>query len=143
MWNFGLSLQFWLWLQTLYLLCIGRKAGGELRHWMPSHFEHSAQLLICSHERQGVALWHSKYEPVRATWLWGVAGFKDPLFIRSNVAVSIATSFSGYQVLFVLTLTLPFPLFLFIPIPGRGHGLIFPEIFWKWCTAEGVMTAES
>lgn len=56
---------------------------------------------------------------------------KTPLFIRSNVAVSIATDFSGYQVLFALTLTSPIPLFLFIPISGRGHGLLFSEIFWK------------
>lgn len=56
---------------------------------------------------------------------------KTPLFIRSNVAVSIATGFSGYQVLFALTLTLPIPLFLFIPVSDRGHGLLFSKIFWK------------
>lgn len=82
--EFGLSLQFWLWLQTHYLPSSGGKAGGELRCWMHSHFEHSAQLLICSQVRQGVALWRCKYEPVRATWLWGIVSFKDPFIYQEQ-----------------------------------------------------------
>lgn len=40
--------------------------------------------------------------------------WKPPLFISSNVAVSVATDFSGYQVLFALALTLAIPLLLLI-----------------------------
>ena len=34
----------------------GRKAGGDCRHWTISHFEHSAELLICFQEREVAAL---------------------------------------------------------------------------------------
>lgn len=55
---------------------------------------------------------------------------KTPLFIRSNVAVSIATDPSGYQVLFALALT-PCSLVLLILVSDREHGLLFSEVFWK------------
>lgn len=75
MWTFG---------HWGYLHYCSRKAGGEFRCWTLSQFEHSAQLLICSQEREGAALKQYECEPVCATWFWGMVRFEAPFIYQEQ-----------------------------------------------------------
>lgn len=145
MWTFGLSLQFWLRLQTHweYLCCCGRKAGGELRCWTLSHFEHSAQLLICSHKREEMAHKPNECEPVHATWLWGMVRLEAPFIYQEQCSCQCSYWLLRLSSSVCIGSNISYSTSSAHSVSDRGHGPLFSELFWKWCTAKAVVTAES